>query len=113
MLLVVWDRQGRLTTTVVDTTTYQPAFQPTIREMPIGERPKERIREYCANHLSNTELIAILPRTGIQGENVLALPSRMLAQFDGLAGLGRVTFHECCGERGLSEAKVSQLLAAL
>ena len=78
MLLVVWDRQGRLTTTVVDTTTYQPAFQPTIREMPIGERPKERMREYGANHLSNTELIASLLRTGMQGENILAFSSRLL-----------------------------------
>lgn len=96
-------------TTVVDTATYQP----TIRDLPSGERPRERMREYGANHLSNTELIAILLRTGLQGENVLALSSRLLARFNGLAGLGRATFPELCGERGLSEAKVSQLLAAL
>lgn len=100
-------------TTVADATTYQPTTQPTIREMPSGERPRERMREYGANHLSNTELIAILLRTGMQGENVLALSSRLLARFNGLAGLGRATFFELCGERGLSEAKVSQLLAAL
>ena len=63
--------------------------------------------------LSNTELIAILLRTGLQGENLLALSSRLLARFDGLAGLGRVSFSELCAERGLSEAKTSQLMAAL
>ena len=46
--------------------------------MPIGERPKERMREYGANHLSNTELIASLLRTGMQGENILAFSSRLL-----------------------------------
>ena len=63
--------------------------------------------------MSNTELIAILLRTGMQGENVLAVASRLLAHFDGLAGLGRTTFAELCAQRGLSEAKACQLLAAL
>ena len=96
-------------TAVVDTTTYQP----TIRDLPRGERPRERLREYGPKLLNNTELIAILLRTGLQGENVLALSSRLLARFNGLAGLGRATFSELCLVRGLSEAKVSQLLAGL
>tara|TARA_B100000315_G_scaffold137703_1_gene126794 strand:- start:303 stop:998 length:696 start_codon:yes stop_codon:yes gene_type:complete len=89
------------------------AYQPTIRDLPQGERPRERLREYGAKHLSNTELIAILLRTGMQGENVLSLPSRLLARLDGLAGLGRSTFAELCAQPGLSEAKTCQLLAAL
>ena len=88
-------------------------YQPTIRDLPQGERPRERLREFGPKSLSNTELIAILLRTGLPGENVLALSSRLLARFDGLAGLGRVSFAELCAERGLSEAKSSQLMAAL
>ncbi|MEK7806731.1 MAG: DNA repair protein RadC [Chloroflexota bacterium] len=88
-------------------------YQPTIRDLPQGERPRERLREYGAKHLSNTELIAILLRTGLQGENVLSLSSRLLAKFKGLAGLGRASFAELCAERGLSEAKACQVMAAL
>ena len=88
-------------------------YQPTIRDLPQGERPRERLREYGASHLNNTELIAILLRTGMQGENVLSLSSRVLAQFEGLAGVGRSTFEELCCLKGLSEAKACQLLAAL
>ena len=88
-------------------------YQPTIRELPQRERPRERLREFGPKSLSNTELIAILLRTGLPGENVLALSSRLLARFDGLAGLGRVSFAELCAERSLSEAKSSQLMAAL
>ena len=89
------------------------AYQPTIRELPQGERPRERLKAYGAKHLSNTELIAILLRTGLPGENVLSLASRILSQLDGLAGLGRSNFAELCDLRGLSEAKACQLLAAL
>ena len=88
-------------------------YQPMIRDLPHEERPRERLKQFGAKHLSNIELIAILLRTGMQGENVLALSSRVLAQFDGLAGLGRSTFAELCALRGLSEAKACQLLAGL
>ena len=74
--------------------------QPTIREMPTGERPRERLVEYGSKHLSNTELVAILLRTGSAGENVISLSSRLLTRFGGLAGLGKAAFAELCGEKG-------------
>ena len=88
-------------------------YQPMIRDLPQGERLRERLKQHGAKHLSNTELIAILLRTGIQGENVLSLSSRVLSRLEGLAGLGRSTFTELCSQRGLSEAKACQLLAAM
>jgi DNA repair protein RadC len=87
--------------------------QPNIREMPTGERPRERLVEYGSKNLSNTELIAILLRTGSAGDNVISLSARLLARFGGLAELGKAAFAELCGERGLSEAKACQLLTAL
>ena len=86
---------------------------PTVREMPTEERPRERLALYGAKSLSNTELIAILLRTGSVGENVISQSSRLLARFDGLRGLGRAAFAELCAEKGLSEAKTCQILAAL
>lgn len=96
-----------------DSSRRPPQYQPMIRDLPNRERPRERLREYGSRHLSNTELIAILLRTGVKGQNVLSLSSSLLARRDGLAGLGRSTFAELCAERGLSEAKACQLLAAL
>ena len=86
---------------------------PTVREMPSEERPRERLAAYGARHLSNTELIAILLRTGSAGENVISQSSRLLSRFDGLRGLGKASFSELCAERGLSEAKACQILSAL
>ena len=85
----------------------------TIREMPESERPRERLKEAGARALSNSELIAILLRTGRKGENVLDLSGRVLREMDGLRGVGRVTYDELCGIHGISDAKACQVLAAL
>ena len=86
---------------------------PTVREMPSEERPRERLAAYGPRHLSNTELIAILLRTGSAGENVISQSSRLLSRFDGLRGLGKATYAELCAEKGLNKAKACQILAAL
>ena len=88
-------------------------YQPMIRDLPHEERPRERLKQHGPKHLNNTELIAILLRTGMTGENVISLSSRVLTSLGGLAGLGRSNFTELCSQRGLSEAKACQLLAAI
>ncbi len=90
-----------------------PQYRPAIRDMPSDERPRERLRLRGAAALSNAELLAIILRTGSAGENVLALATRLLAQFDGLPGLARASFGQLCAERSVGEAKAAQLLAAL
>ena len=101
------------TAKTVDGPEHRNGTGPTVREMPSEERPRERLATYGPRHLSNTELIAILLRTGSAGENVISQSSRLLARFDGLRGLGKATYAELCAERGLSEAKTCQILAAL
>ena len=85
----------------------------TIREMPSDERPRERLQNYGADALSNTELLAILLRTGIKGENVLNLSARLLTEHEGLLGLAKADFNELASRKGLGPAKTSQLKAAL
>ena len=89
------------------------ATGPTVREMPSEERPRERLASFGPSHLNNTELLAILLRTGSAGENVISQSSRLLTRFGGLRGLGKANFSELCSEKGLSEAKSCQILAAL
>ena len=88
------------------------AYTTMIRDLPRGERPRERLRDHGPGYLSNAELIAILLRTGVTGENVLNLAVRMLSHFQGLPGLGRATYAEICSLKGISEAKACQLMAA-
>jgi DNA repair protein RadC len=88
-------------------------YRPLIKDLPASERPRERLKERGADHLSNAELLAIILRTGIPAESVLNLATRLLARFEGLGGLARAGFGELCAQRGMGEAKAAQTKAAL
>lgn len=89
------------------------AYRPLIRDLPSGERPRERLIRAGEGALSTSELLAIILRTGTGGESVLDMASRLLSCYGGLAGLARASFAELEAERGMGEAKTSQLKAAL
>lgn len=88
-------------------------YRPKIKELPAEERPRERLARAGEGALSTAELLAIILRTGVGGENVLALASRLLACYNGLPGLARASFAELQAEKGLGTAKTAQLKAAL
>ena len=91
----------------------RPQYHLVIRDIPASERPRERLRDRGAAYLSNSELIAILLRTGTAAENVIDLATRLLAQYGGLDGLTRASFHELTRVHGMGDAKTAQLKAAL
>ena len=94
----------------------QPArtpYSPMIRDLASTERPRERLINYGPPSLSNAELLAILLRTGVKGEGVVSMAQRILARFEGLAGLAKANYTELCSEHGVSEAKACQLLSAI
>ena len=86
-------------------------YRSTIKDMPSGDRPRERLAYAGAGALSNAELLAIILRVGTGGENVLSLSQRLLNQY-GLAGLYRTSIGELAQEKGLGEAKIVQIKAA-
>ncbi len=93
--------------------TTDDRYNPTIKELPSSERPRERLLHYGASALSTGELLAIILRTGVHDENVIRMSQRLLVTFDNLAGLARASAGELMGEKGLGPAKVAQLKAAL
>ncbi len=87
-------------------------YQPRITDLPTDERPRERLLHVGASAVSTAELIAIILRVGVGGENVVRVAQRLLAKFGGLGGLARASAAELCAEKGLAEAKTAQLKAA-
>ena len=90
-----------------------PVYHLTIHDFPTDERPRERLQYYGASALSTAELLAILLRVGSPGENVIALSTRLLKEFGGLAGLARSGFSDLAQVKGIGPAKTAQLKAAL
>ena len=88
-------------------------YHARVHDMPVDERPRERLRNEGAENLSQSELLAIILRTGTVQDNVIELSTRLLAKYGGIKGLARISFAELCSEHGVGEAKAAQLLAAL
>lgn len=82
-----------------------------IMDLPENERPREKLLRYGADELSNSELLAIILRTGSNSENILNLCSRILKETGGLNGLMECSADEFMSIKGIGEAKASQLLA--
>lgn len=84
-----------------------------LRELPPHERPRERLLTAGARALADSELIAILLRTGSKDMSVLHLAERVLASAQSLRGLLEMDIQELIALPGMGEAKAIQLKAAL
>ena len=84
-----------------------------ITDLAESERPRERLANLGPQALSNAELLAILLRVGVTGENSVQVGQRLLQSFGGLAGLHRAAFEEVCSQRGIGPAKAAQIKAAI
>ncbi|MBA4179151.1 MAG: hypothetical protein C0506_01045 [Anaerolinea sp.] len=85
----------------------------TIRELADDERPRERLLEHGAQVLSDAELIAIILRSGMAGENVVDMARGLVETVGGLSGLARADAKSLMRTKGLGPAKATQLAAAI
>ena len=83
-----------------------------IREMPEGDRPRERLKERGAAALRDAELIAILLRTGMKGQSAVQLAQVLIQKFVSLDALARASVEAIAGTKGVGETKAIQLKAA-
>ncbi len=94
-----------------------------IQDQPIEERPYEKFERFGASGLSDTELFAILLRTGTKVLNAKELARHILTcsnkslppkkQMPSLAGLYQLTFDELKSIKGIGRVKAMQILALL
>jgi len=83
-----------------------------IRELPAGERPRERLLEHGGRSLADSELLAVLLRTGRRGVSAIQMAMDLLRESGGLAGLLTATPHSL-RRCGIGPAKAAALLAAV
>lgn len=82
-----------------------------LTDLPLNERPRERLLRYGAETLSNSELIAIILGNGTSKENILSISTRLLKITGGLNGLLNSRADELVEVRGIGKVKAVQLLA--
>ncbi len=84
-----------------------------ISKWPESERPRERLLEHGAEHLSDAELLTILLRVGERGKSAYDLAKELLITCQGLHGLDTKSMRELCEMKGIGMAKAAQIKAAL
>lgn len=82
-----------------------------ITDMALDERPRERLAERGASALKNSELIAILLRTGVRGASAVDVAESLLGRFGSLEALARASLDEL-RIRGVGRDKAIALKAA-
>jgi len=81
-----------------------------IKDLPKVERPREKLMQYGPEKLSNSELLAILLRSGKKGENVVELANKILKRFS-KDELPNLTFNDLKDYSGLGPAKACEIIA--
>jgi DNA repair protein RadC len=84
----------------------------TIHDLPVSERPRERLSKYGVDKLSAQEILALILGRGISGESVTVTSQRLLSRFGNLRGIADATLEELSDIKGIGPAKASQIKAA-
>ena len=84
----------------------------TIQDLPEQDRPREKLGKLGAGALSDSELIAILLRTGMKGRNAIEIARDLLSRFRSIGGLARASVEELASVKGVGKTKAIHLAAA-
>ena len=85
----------------------------TVLDLPLSERPRERLSRLGAEALSEQELLACLLGRGVAGDSVLVTARRLLAAFHSLRGIAEASVEQLSAVHGIGQAKAVQLKAAV
>jgi len=84
-----------------------------IKSWPLDDRPREKLLKKGAGDLSNSELLAILLRTGSKGISAIDLSRKILAKFGSFRNMAHTDTRDWMDFKGLGGAKMAHIQAAL
>jgi len=85
----------------------------TVRDLPLNERPRERLLKLGSEALSAQEILALILGRGIKGESVMMTSQKLLSRFGSLKSIANASVEELTQTRGIGPAKAAQIKAAL
>lgn len=84
-----------------------------LKDLPKDEMPREKMIKYGPNHLSNSELLAIILRTGTKEKSALAIGCDLVKSKETVQEISGMTVEELCAFEGIGESKACQIIAAI
>lgn len=83
-----------------------------ICDLPLDDRPREKLAKFGAGVLDNAELIALFLRTGTKGRSAIRIGHDLLEHYGSIGSVGSAGVGELAKQPGLGLAKACQLVAA-
>lgn len=84
-----------------------------IKEMPLYERPREKLINNGVSSLSNIELLAIIIKNGTRGKSAVELSSEILYSINSLSDLKDIELLEIVKIKGIGKVKAMEILCAI
>ena len=88
-------------------------YSTAICQWPKEDRPRERMMQYGEQALSNSELLAILLRTGTKGQSALDLARKDIHKLKTFRNMSHTDTRDWLEFKGVGTAKIAQVKAAL
>ncbi len=85
----------------------------TVHDLPLGERPRERLLKLGSEALSAQEILAVILGRGTKGESVMMTSQKLLSRFGSLKGVANASVEELIQTSGIGLAKATQIKAAV
>ena len=83
----------------------------TVHDLPLSERPRERLSKLGSEALSSQEILALILGRGIKGESVIVTAQKLLTKFGNLKNLASASIEELTQIKGIGPAKAAQIKA--
>lgn len=83
-----------------------------IKDIPLTERPRERLKEVGGANLTNKELLSIIIKTGTKNKNVSDLALELLKEYD-LLDFKDLSLEDLIKINGIGEIKALEILATI
>lgn len=85
----------------------------TLHDLPLSDRPRERLLAHGVQNLSSAEVLALILGRGVKGEPVMRQAEQLLATHGSLSGIASASLNDLQQLKGMGLAKACQLHACV
>ena len=83
----------------------------TVHDLPIPERPRERLKKFGPEALSAQELLALVIGRGVSKKSVITIAQELMVKFGNIKAISEATLEELSQIKGIGFAKAAQIKA--
>jgi DNA repair protein RadC len=85
----------------------------TMHDLPLPNRPRERLQKFGSENLTDQELLAAILGSGTKDNQIIDLVKSLFEKYRDIKGIAGASLNDLMGFKGIGEAKACQIKASL